>query len=63
MNDFVPQNPEWKVFSLTYIEYPAGDYIGKALSVLSLAPLVSILRISISTEKLTDFLFGFGLTK
>ncbi len=33
---------EWKTFTLTYVEYPAGDYIGKTLAVLSLSPLVIV---------------------
>ena len=37
------QHPEWKVFSLTYIEYPEGDPLGKLLSVLSLTPLVIVI--------------------
>ncbi len=39
----VEQHPEWKIFSLTYIEYPEGDPLGKFFSVLSLAPLVIVI--------------------
>lgn len=33
---------EWKPFSLTYVEYPKGDTIGKFLAVSSLAPIAII---------------------
>ncbi|KAK4293765.1 hypothetical protein Pmani_033565 [Petrolisthes manimaculis] len=33
---------DWKPFSLTYVEYPIGDVVGKFLAVCSLAPLAII---------------------
>lgn len=33
---------EWKPFSLTYVEYPNGDVIGKFLAVCSLTPMAII---------------------
>ena len=33
----------WKTFSLTYVEYPNGDYVGKLLAMLSLSPLVIVI--------------------
>merc|ERR1712110_1044141 len=33
----------WKTFSLTYVEYPNGDYVGKLLAMLSLSPLVVVI--------------------
>nr|XP_045607232.1 dolichyldiphosphatase 1-like isoform X3 [Procambarus clarkii] len=33
---------EWKPFSLTYVEYPQGDTIGKVLAISSLAPVAII---------------------
>lgn len=37
------QAEEWKTFTLTYLEYPANDYWGKTLAVLSLSPLVIVI--------------------
>ena len=34
---------EWKTFTLTFLEYPKGDYFGKTLSVLSLSPLIIVI--------------------
>ena len=34
---------EWKTFTLTYVEYPTGDYFGKTLAALSLSPLVIVI--------------------
>jgi hypothetical protein len=49
---------------LTYIEYPEGDHIGKALSVLSLAPLVIVVAsISVFAVKrdLHTMAYGAGM--
>ena len=32
----------WKPFSLTYIEYPEGDSIGKVLAIASLFPIAMV---------------------
>ena len=34
---------EWKTFTLTYVEYPKGDYFGKVLAILSLCPLIIVI--------------------
>jgi hypothetical protein len=64
MTESGPTDPAWKVFSLTYIEYPEGDHIGKALSVLSLAPLVIVVAsISVFAVKrdLHTLAYGAGM--
>ena len=60
----VEQHPEWKVFSLTYIEYPEGDGVGILLSVLSLAPLVIVIAsVSVFAVKrdLHTMAYGAGM--
>ena len=57
-------DPAWKVFSLTYIEYPDGDPFGKALSVLSLTPLVIVIAsVSVFAVKrdLHTMAYGAGM--
>ncbi len=34
---------KWKTFTLTYVEYPANDPLGKVLAVLSLSPLIIVI--------------------
>lgn len=34
---------EWHTFSLTYVEYPEDDLLGKVLAILSLTPLVVVI--------------------
>jgi hypothetical protein len=38
-----PSYEDWKTFTLTYVEYPKGDYLAKTLAVLSLSPLVIVI--------------------
>ena len=33
----------WRTFSLTFVEYPDGDSLGKLLAVLSLSPLIIVI--------------------
>ena len=62
--DVFHQHPEWKVFSLTYVEYPTGDKFGKALAMLSLAPLVIVVAsVSVFAVKrdLHTMAYGAGM--
>ena len=57
-------HPEWKVFSLTYVEYPAGDPIGKVMALLSLAPLaIVVASVSVFAVKrdLHTMAYGAGM--
>jgi hypothetical protein len=57
-------HPEWKVFSLTYVEYPEGDPLGKILSILSLMPLVIVIAsVSVFAVKrdLHTMAYGAGM--
>ena len=33
---------KWRTFTLTHVDYPAGDALGKALAIISLLPLVIV---------------------
>ena len=33
----------WRTFTLTHVDYPAGDVIGKILAIISLLPLVIVI--------------------
>ena len=33
---------KWRTFTLTHIDYPAGDALGKFLAIISLLPLVIV---------------------
>lgn len=37
------ESAEWKTFTLTFVEYPENDALGKILAITSLAPLVIVI--------------------
>jgi dolichyldiphosphatase len=64
LEEVFEQHPQWKVFSLTYVEYPAGDVIGKMLALMSLAPLVIVVAsVSVFAVKrdLHTMAYGAGM--
>ena len=43
VKDTLSTDDPWRTFTLTHVDYPAGDAIGKTLAIVSLLPLVIVI--------------------
>jgi len=54
----------WRTFTLTHVDYPAGDAIGKILAIISLLPLVIVIifiTFFVAKRDLHTLVYGIGV--
>jgi len=64
LEDVAPEVVAWKTLSITHVEYPVGDKLGKILAIYSLAPIaIAIILFTwfMSRRDLHTFTLGLGV--